>query len=85
MQQILESIVIALQSIWANKLRSFMTAWFSCRPCCLSTWSSPRRMRCMQKEQRSMMPRLRTVTSELSWLRSLSGHFGSHQLKNRTW
>ena len=25
MQQILESIVIALQSIWANKLRSFMT------------------------------------------------------------
>ena len=42
-------------------------------------------MRWMQKVHFSMMPRLRTVTSGLSWLRSDSGHTGSQKLKNRMW
>ena len=38
----------------------------------------------MQKVHFSMMPRLRTVTSVLSWLRRVSGHTGSQKLKKRT-
>ena len=39
----------------------------------------------MQNVHFSMMPRLRTVTSGLSWLVRLSGHSGSQKLKKRAW
>jgi hypothetical protein len=44
-----------------------------------------RRIRWMQKVHFSMMPRLRTVTSGLSWFFRLSGHSGSQKLKKRIW
>ena len=42
-------------------------------------------MRCTQKVHFSMIPRLRTVTSGLSWFFRLSGHAGSQKLKKRAW